>query len=158
MTTIGYPSEVVPGPPRIQLEMPEGWIQVWAPETLIAIRDDAGGSDHFIANVVVRHFQRMAPFGPDEVHGELGEYVGQRDRGELGPLKSQTIGDREWVGADVAFVDAEAGTVAQVHWFTAQALGDVIDVIQVTGSYGGSRRDPDYGVIDRIVDSIRINP
>ena len=137
--------------------MPEGWTQVWAPETLIAIRDD-GDPGHFLANVVVRHFQRLAPFGPDEVHAELGEYVGGRDRGELGPLKSQTVGDRQWVGADVAFVDAEAGTVAQVHWFTAQDLGDVVDVVQVTGSYGGSRRDPDYGVIDRIVDSVRINP
>ena len=39
MTQISYPSEVVPGPPPITLEMPEGWEQVWAPDTLIAIRD-----------------------------------------------------------------------------------------------------------------------
>ena len=61
-------------------------------------------------------------------------------------------------GADVAFVDAEAGTVGQVHWFTAQRQNDVFDVIQVTGSYAGARRETDYATIDRIVDSIRINP
>ena len=57
-----------------------------------------------------------------------------------------------------AFVDAEAGTVGQVHWFTAQRQNDVFDVIQVTGSYAGARRETDYATIDRIVDSIRINP
>ncbi|UUZ44833.1 hypothetical protein LP422_21580 [Janibacter limosus] len=47
MTQISYPSEVVPGPPRMTLDMPEGWTRVWAPDTLIAIRDGARGADHF---------------------------------------------------------------------------------------------------------------
>lgn len=33
-----------------------------------------------------------------------------------------------------------------------------MDVIQVTGSYAGARRETDYAIIDRIVDSIRVNP
>ncbi len=77
-TTVTYPSEVVPGPPPIRLEMPDGWTHVWAPETLIAIRDDAQGVDHFLANVVVRYYQRMAPFGGEEIHAELQEYVDAR--------------------------------------------------------------------------------
>lgn len=158
MTSISYPSEVVPGPPPITLEMPEGWTQVWAPDTLIAIRDDAQGVDHFLANVVVRFYQRMAPFGPDEIHAELGEYVEQRRDGELGPLKQQSVNGREFVGSDLAFVDDEAGTVGQVHWFTAQRQNDVMDVVQVTGSYSGARREQDYAIIDQIVDSIRVNP
>ena len=31
--------------------MPDGWIQVWAPDTLVALRDDAQGTDHFLANL-----------------------------------------------------------------------------------------------------------
>lgn len=158
MTQITYPSEVVPGPPRLALDMPEGWVQVWAPDTLVAIRDAAEGADHFLANVVVRFYQRLAPFGPDEIHAELSEYVAQRREGQVGVLKHQEVGGREFVGADLAFVDGEAGTVGQVHWFTAQRTNDVFDVIQVTGSYAGARREPDYGTIDRIVDSLRINP
>lgn len=157
-STITYPSAVVPGPPPIHLEMPEGWIQVWAPDTLIAIRDDAQGAEHFLANVVVRFYQRMAPFGADEITGELGEHTAQHQEGELGPVKSQEVNGREWLGADLAFVDPQAGTIAQVHWFTAQQRNDVIDVIQVTGSYAGSRREPDYATIDQVVDSIRVNP
>lgn len=157
-STVTYPSPVVPGPPPIHLEMPEGWIQVWAPDTLIAIRDDARGADHFLANLVVRFYQRLAPFGPDEIKAELEGHAQQRQDGELGPLKSQDVGGRQWLGADLAFVDEQAGTVAQAHWFTAQQQNDVIDIIQVTGSYAGSRRETDYAVIDRIVDSIRVNP
>ena len=158
MTTITYPSDVVPGPPPVTLEMPEGWVQVWTPETLVSIRDGAEGGEHFLANVIVRFYQRLAPFGPDEIHAELGEYVAQRREGKLGVLKHQDVGGREFVGADLAFVDDAAGTVGQVHWFTAQQQNDVLDVIQVTGSYAGSRQETDYPTIDRIVDSIRINP
>lgn len=158
MTQITYPSPVVPGPPRLELEMPEGWTQVWAPDTLIAIRQADQGGDHFLANVVVRFYQRLAPFGPDEIHAELAEYVAQRQEGKLGVLKHQEIDGREYVGADLAFIDGEAGTVGQVHWFTAQRQNDVLDVIQVTGSYAGARRETDYGTIDRVVDSLRINP
>lgn len=157
-STITYPSPVVPGPPRIHLDMPDGWIQVWAPDTLIAIRDDTQGAEHFLANVVVRFYQRIAPFGPDEITAELSQHAEQREQGELGPLKSQDVGGRQWLGADLAFVEPEAGTVGQAHWFTAQQQNDVLDIIQVTGSYGGARREVDYPVIDRIVDSIRINP
>lgn len=158
MTQITYPSDVVPGPPPIELEMPEGWTQVWAPDTLIAIREGGDQADHFLANAVVRFYQRLAPFGPDEIHAELGEYVAQRRDGELGVLKHQSVDGREFVGADVAFIDDTAGTVGQVHWFTAQRQNDVMDVIQVTGSYAGARRETDYAIIDRIVDSIRVNP
>lgn len=158
MTQITYPSPVVPGPPRLGLEMPEGWVQVWAPDTLIAIRDATEGADHFLANLVVRFYQRLAPFGPDEIHAELEQYASQRREGTIGVLKHQEVGGREFVGADLAFVDDQAGTVGQVHWFTAQQQNDVLDVIQVTGSYAGARRDPDYGTISTIVDSLRINP
>lgn len=158
MTTVSYPSDVVPGPPPITLDMPEGWTQVWAPETLIAIRDDAEGVDHFLANVVVRFYQRLGSFGSEEIHAELSEYVAQRRDGELGPLKQQAVNGREWLGSDVAFVDDQAGTIGQVHWFTGQRRNDVMDVIQVTGSYAGSRREQDYATIDAIVDTIRVNP
>lgn len=157
MTRIAYPSDVVPGPPDIALEMPDGWTQVWVPDTLIAIRQDAADGDHFLANVVVRFYQRLAPFGPDEIRAELSQYVNQRRDGELGPVKSQTVNGRELVGADLSFVDDAAGTVGQVHWFTAQQRNDVMDVVQVTGSFGGARTEQDYAIIDRIVDSIRIS-
>ncbi|WEV77370.1 hypothetical protein O9K63_12310 [Janibacter cremeus] len=158
MPTVTYPSPVVPGPPRIHLEMPEGWIQVWAPDTLVALRDDAQGTDHFLANLVVRHYQRLAPFGADEITAELGEYAGQRQRGTLGALRSRELDGRDAVGAEVSFVDPQAGTVAQTHWFSTRQRRDVLDVVQVTGSFAGSRREADGAVVDRIIDSIRLDP
>lgn len=158
MPTVTYPSPVVPGPPRINLEMPEGWIQVWAPDTLVAIRDDAQGTDHFLANLVVRHYQRLAPFGADEITAELGEYARQRQRGELGALRTRELDGRDAAGAEVSFVDPQAGTVVQTHWFSTRQRGDVLDVVQVTGSCAGSRREADDTVIEAIIDSIRLDP
>ena len=158
MPTVTYPRPVVPGPPRIHLEMPQDWIQVWAPDTLVAIRDDEQGTDHFLANLVVRHYQRLAPFGTDEIMAELGEYAGQRQRGEVDGPRTRELDGRSAVGAEVSFVDPQAGTVAQTHWFATQQRRDVLDVVQVTGSFAGSRRETDGVVIDRIIDSLHLDP
>lgn len=157
MTTVTYPSPVVPGPPRIALEMPEGWEQVWSPETLVAIRE-ADAEDHFAPNVVVRFFQRVGTFAEAEIRAEMEQYAKAKTEGEVGPLKSQTIGDREWIGIDVAFVDERVGTVAQMHWFTAQQQNDVVDVLQASASFAAGRRETDYPVVDGVIDSIRVNP
>lgn len=156
-STVTYPSAVVPGPPPVHLEMPEGWLQVWAPDTLIAIRDGAQGADHFLANLVVRHTQRVAPFGPAEITAELTEQARHRRQGELGPATAQDIAAREWTRADLAFVDPQAGPVTQTHWFSGVQHGEVVDVLQVTGFYG-SRREADAATIEEIVGSLRIGP
>ncbi len=157
-TTATYPSAMVPGPPPIHLEMPEDWIQVWVPQALIAVRDGARGADHFLANVVVRHQQRAAPFGRDEILAELTGHAGQRQQGEVGPLRSQEMGGREWVTADLTFVDPQAGRVAQTHWFTTEHHEQAVEVVQMTASRAASRRTVDDTTIDGIVNSIRIRP
>lgn len=157
-STVTYPSALVPGPPQIHLEVPDGWTQVWAPDTLVAVRDGARGADHFLANLVVRHHQRVAPFGPEQIGAELGEQARQRPQGDLGPLRSRTVGEREWTGAELTFVDPQAGRVTQAHWFSVDGQGEVLGVVQVTGSCADSRLDTDGTAIDQIVDSIRVNP
>lgn len=157
-TTATYPSAMVPGPPPVHLEMPEGWIQVWVPQTLLAIRDGARGADHFLASVVVRHHQRSAPFGREEILGELTEQASQRQHGEVGPPRSQVVGGREWVAAELTFVDPQAGGVAQTHWFTTEQQDHFVEVVQVTASRASSRRDVDDSTIDDIINSIRVRP
>ncbi len=158
MSTVTYPSAVVPGPPRLQIDVPPEWIQVWAPDTLIAVREDVSVADHFLANLVVRHYQRVAPFGADEVLAELGGYAADRQRGELGPLRRREVDGRELVGAEVTFTDPQVGPVVQLHWFAPSPRGEVVDVLQVTGSCAVSRRAQDEAVIDAVIDSMRINP
>lgn len=157
-SSITYPSPLVPGPPPLRLEVPEDWAQVWAPDTLVAVRDAAGAADHFLANLVVRHHQRVAPFGPDQIAAELRAQAGQRPQGDLGPIRSRTVEEREWTGADLTFVDPQAGKVRQAHWFSVDGQDDVVGVLQVTGSCADSRWRTDGAAIDQIVDSIRVNP
>lgn len=158
MPVVTYPSPVVPGPPRIHLEMPEDWIQVWAPDTLVAIRDDEQGTDHFLANLVVRHYQRLAPFGPEEITAELGDYARERQQGRVVGRRTREVAGCEFVGAEVSFLDLQAGTVVQTHWFSTRQRQDVLDVVQVTGSFAGSRREADVATIEWILESIRLDP
>lgn len=155
-SSVTYPSELVPGPPPIHLEVPESWTQIWAPESLVAVRDGARGADHFLANLVVRHHQRATPFGPDEIGAELAEQARQRPQGDLGPLRSRTVDGREWTGAELTFVDPQAGRVTQAQWFSVDQGHGVAEVVQVTGSWADSRRGTDAATIDQIVESIRI--
>lgn len=156
MPAVTYPSSMVPGPPQVRVEVPDGWIQVWAPATLLAVREDAAAPDHFLANVIVRHHQRLAPFGDGEVLAELDGHAAQRAQGVVGPLRRRAVEGRTLVGAEVGFVDPQAGSVVQLHWFDLSPHGDVVDVLQLTGSFAGSRRQADESVIDAIVDSVRV--
>ena len=156
MPTVTYPSPMVPGPPSIDLAVPEGWLQVWVPDTLIAVRDDAQGTDHFLANLVVRHRQRPAPFGESEILAELGEYARSRQQGSVTALPARRLGDREAVGVEVSFVDPQVGPVVQVHWFLVDAGPHALEVLQVTGSTGGSRHEVDGAMIEEILGSMRV--
>lgn len=154
-TTVRYPSPLVPGPPPISLEVPAGWEQVWAPETLVAAREEDDGEGRFLANVVVRHLQRSAPFGPDEVAAELGDYVRGKG-GQLSPLREGHFDDRPWVGAELTFIGEEVGPVGQVHWFTGRDLEETVAVLQVTGTYDLTRRDEHLPVLEAVIGSIRV--
>lgn len=157
-STVTYPSELVPGPPHVHLDVPEGWTQVWAPETLVAVREEVRVADHFLANLAVRHQQRVAPFGPEQIEAELTEQARQRRDGDIGPVRSREIEGREWIGAELTFVDPQAGKVTQAHWFAVTQGQQVVEVVQVTGSCADSRRASDGVTIDRIVESIRVKP
>ena len=156
MPQVTYPSRVVPGPPPLRMELPDGWEQVWVPETLVAIVEKDTGAGHFLANVTVRFFQRVGAFtGPDAVD-ELRGWLADKADPQFEGDKGVEVDGRMWHGAHLAFRDPNAGTIGQVHFFTTAAENDVVDVLHFTGSCGGDRAQEDMPTIRRILESIRL--
>lgn len=155
-TTVEYPSEIVPRPPRLTMDLPQDWQQVWAPETLIAVRHVDDGTGRFLPNVAVTHRVVPAPFDADRAYADLEAFVGGKAEGEVRPLRTRTIDDQEWVGTDVAFVEPEVGTVAQIHLFLLRPRGEVVDLLQVVGSFGTAELDQDRAVVTRALESVRV--
>ena len=157
MPLITYPSPVVPGPPPLTIEAPDSWEQVWAPETLFAIREPERSDGSFLTNIVARHYHRGSEFGPEQAVEDLRANAESKG-GELGQTFETEIDGRTFFGASMSFVDDSAGTIAQVHLFAAQPQGSVLAVLQLTGSCAGSRADTEVDLIRSVMKTLRINP
>lgn len=155
-STVSYPSEIVPRPPRLTMDLPAGWQQVWTPGTLLAVRAADDGSGRFLPNLAVTYRSTPAPYGPEDAYADLEVFVRTKADGELRPLRTKTIGDDTWVGADLAFVDPEAGTVGQLHLFLLRERGQVVDLLQVVGSYGAADPLEDHAEVAAAVETLRV--
>ena len=122
MPLVTYPSPVVPGPPPLTIEMPDTWEQVWAPETLFAIREPERTDGSFLTNIVARHYHRGGDFGPEKAVADL-KADAEAKGGELGQTFETEIDGTTFFGAATSIVDENAGTIVQVHLFAAQPQG-----------------------------------
>ena len=157
MPLVTYPSPVVPGPPPLTIEMPDTWEQVWAPETLFAIREPERTDGAFLTNIVARHYHRGGDFGPEQAVADL-KADAEAKGGELGQTFETEIDGTTFFGAATSIVDENAGTIVQVHLFAAQPQGSVLAVIQLTGSCAGARAGTEVDLIRSIMKTLRINP
>jgi hypothetical protein len=157
MTLVTYPSPIVPGPPPLTIEAPDEWEQVWAPETLFAIREPDTGQGTFLTNLVARYYHRGPQFGPEQAIEELRQNAVEKE-GEVGQEFETEIDGKAFFGAAVSFKDPNVGTIVQLHVFTANPRGEVLDVLQLTGSCGPQNAAADVDLLRNIMKTLRINP
>ena len=155
MTTLTYPSAQFPGPPSISVDIPEGWAPVRVPGTLLAARR-AGTAGRFAPNVVVRGFTRSGDFTMGRALGELRAYVDERNDGQMDAPFTLDIDGVPFVGVNVSWTDDRVGDVVQAHLFAGARRGQVIDLIQVTGSVGGEQVDAEYDTVQELMQTVRV--
>jgi hypothetical protein len=155
MTTLTYPSAQFPGPPSISVDIPEGWAAVRVPGTLLAARrSDTGGT--FAPNVVVRGFTRSGDFTIGRALAELRSYVEDRADGQMDAPFALEIEKIPFVGVNVSWTDERVGDVVQAHLFAGARRGQVVDLIQVTGSVGGEQAGSEYVSLQRLMQTVRV--
>ncbi len=155
MSTIAYPSELFPGPPSVAVDLPEDWTAVRVPGTLLAARrTDSDG--RFAPNLVVRGFTRSGDFSLGMALRELKEFVDQRDAGTMDEPFEVSLEDVPYVGINVSWTDDNVGDVVQAHLFAGARRGQVIDLVQVTGSVGGEHVATQYETVQQVMQTVRI--
>jgi hypothetical protein len=155
MTTLTYPSAQFPGPPSISVDIPEGWAPVRVPGTLLAARR-ADTSGRFAPNVVVRGFTRSGDFTIGRALGELKAYVDERSDGQMDAPFALEIEQVPFVGVNVSWTDERVGDVVQAHLFAGARRGQVVDLIQVTGSVGGEQVGSEYDTLQQLMQTVRV--
>ena len=155
MTTLTDPSAQVPGPPSVSVDIPEGWAPVRVPGTLLAARraDTAG---RFAPNLVVRGFTRSGDFTIGRALGELRNYVEDRAQGQMDPPFALELDSVPFVGVNVSWTDERVGDVVQAHLFAGARRGQVVDLIQVTGSVGGEQVGAEYDTLQQLMQTVRV--
>lgn len=157
MRTMTYPSALTPAPPRIRLDVPDGWEQLDVPHTLLAARESGRAEGEFATNVTIRHFVRPAAVTDVILIDELRDFVAGKEHGAIGEPFRRVINSHEVCGASLSYVDATAGTLGQVHVFARRTEGSRANVVQLVASFGGARAEDMRPVVRDILDSLEID-
>jgi hypothetical protein len=153
--TLAYPSRTFPGPPAVAVDIPGEWSPVRVPGTLIAARrTSAEGS--FAPNVVIRGFTRSGAFTIGRALAELKTFVAQKSAGEMEPPFAVEMDGVPFVGVHVSWRDEAVGDVVQAHLFAGARRGQVVDLLQVTGSVGGPDAGAEYTGVQRVMQTVRV--
>jgi hypothetical protein len=153
--TLSYPSTQFPGPPSVTVQIPAEWSPVRVPGTLLAARRTATES-RFAPNVVIRGFTRSGAFTIGRALAELKTFVAQKSAGEMEPPFAVEMDGVPFVGVHVSWRDEAVGDVVQAHLFAGARRGQVVDLLQVTGSVGGPDAGAEYTGVQRVMQTVRV--
>lgn len=155
MTKMAFPSQEFPAQPAITLQIPVDWMPVHSPGTVMAARRVAQEGT-FVPNVVVRVERRPVDFEVTDALTELKAFAAERPQGASSePFKAELDGQL-FVGCDLSWVDEQVGTVLQAHLFGGVPSGPFLQLVQVTGSVGGSQAREDYPTLKAIMKSLTV--
>jgi hypothetical protein len=153
--TLAYPSAQFPGPPTVSIDIPGEWSPVRVAGTLLAARRTSSAGA-FAPNVVIRGFTRSSRFTIGRALGELQAYVTQQEEGEMEAPFDVEIARVPFVGVNVSWTDDAIGDVVQAHLFAGARRGQVVDLLQVTGSVGGPDAEAEYPEIQQVMQTVRV--
>ena len=152
--TIEYPSADFPGPPRIAIEVPEGWETLTVPGVQLAVAQPRV-EGRFRANVVVT----VQRFGPDFTLEAAKAGLDQRkaalpDLEELGTGEIEVEGTT-WVASEYGYTQPGRPTVVQAaRYAVIDRSGVAKDVVEIVGSCGAESADDEIETVRTIQDSV----
>jgi hypothetical protein len=154
-TTIRSGEMPFPNPPRVSMELGDGWVPLAEPTAVVAgaLAEWQG----FRPNVCVT-VKRLEgrPELVDVARDAWGAFSAGEEFADAGNGLEQGLGDRECFAMEGAFIVPGVGTVYQVSWLTLVAQGDVTDAVLVSGSADASAAAELVPVIREIIGSVRI--
>lgn len=131
--TYSYPSDLFPVFPKVSFDVPDGWEPLVVPATVLAAgRVTEPGV--FRPNVIVAVSRFTEGYSlQTAIDAVIEKFAGLEGATEIGRDVS-TIGGREWAHIESSFIDSRVGTLVQAAHLAIVAHGQVVDLIQVTGT------------------------
>ncbi|WP_106817641.1 hypothetical protein [Janibacter massiliensis] len=155
MTRVGYPSDLFPGPLGASLDLPDGWAPVPVASAAMACRK-LDSAHSFAPNIIVRTSSRGIDHSLRTAIAELAAFVDTQPQGVVDPTFDVELGGQAWVGVTVSWADPEFGRIVQTHLFVAESRGGRVDLLQVTGSVGGSAAREEYAEIKAVMSTVEV--
>lgn len=154
--SIEFPSADFPGPPRITLEVPDGWETLTVPGVQVAVAQPRV-EGQFRANVVVT-VQRV---GPEFSLAEARAGLEQR-KAALPELEELGTGELErqgttWIASEYGYTQPGRPTVVQAARYAVIDRGGIaMDVLEIVGSCGAESADQEIETVRGIQDSVSL--
>lgn len=154
MRTVGHPSAVSPALPRLELELPDGWVAEPGGDALFLARRESGGDDAPRLTAYVHTSREVSTDGLVEA---LAAEATGHDEGEADPTFEVELDERAWTGLNVSWVQ-DGQPVYVVHLVTAVDGGAVTQHVRLTGRVSGPDSERDYEEIQQVVETVVLTP
>ncbi|MCU1678562.1 MAG: hypothetical protein JWM93_3320 [Frankiales bacterium] len=155
MPAVRFPSDPFPSWPSIALDVPGSWQPVAVAGVLLAARELR--SEGFAPNVVITAVRHTIAYEPSAAVADVDAEIAKlADATMLDPI-DVTIEGVPCHSRAIAYRDATAGTLAQLHVIASVANGPFLDVIHVVASCAGNAVDTDFHILQEVVSSMRIS-
>lgn len=159
-TTHRYPSAQFPLFPAVALSTPDGWTPATVPGGVLAVRADSP-SDRFAPNVVVTIARYTTDFDGADALSLLRDGLRGHPDAKVDAPFTAAFGEERYLVVNVAFDDAVAGTLVQVHAYCAFPVGpdhpEHNDVVHVMGTCAAVNAATDYPLLQQVMESLRVD-
>lgn len=159
MKRLSYPSGDLPGPPRVSLDVPKGWLVEPAPgAVLVAASPDSVGGVHSNAVVTIRRVAARVTVD------QLDEYIDERfsEAAEVSLVRRERIyaGGEEIAVRTYELLDPDDGTrVQQMQAICLVPLGKhIADAVTLTVTHGMGIGAEELAKLRDVIASLRVDP
>lgn len=152
---IDYPSESLPPPPAVALELPDDWHPVFVAGTLIAARKDISPQS-YAPNVIVTWMRQEPGFDLRGAMAALDEQLATLPGARLLEETEAEISGFPARGRGVVFVDPAIGTLAQFHVYLIVDRGACSDTVHLTATIGGDQIESESPGLRDVLTSVEV--
>jgi len=157
MPTAYYPSDEFPSPSAVSLEYPDEWQTLPDAAQCLAVVKGVPDGD-FLPNVIVSVRRMRRGNAMQAAVAELRQRASVlQDYESIGEEEGSLDGYPSY-RMEGSFIDESVGTLAQAIRLTVVDLGQVEDLVQITGTCSGKQVQDTWQQIRDIQASLRISP
>ncbi len=155
VTKLTYPGPALPALPSLEFEIPEDWHVVAEPRALVAVVASVV-PPIFAANVVATVTRHASSYIFSAAVADFERGLSNLPEVRMLPPIEREGDVGESALRALAYVDPDAGTLAQVHLLGRVEIAEFADVVHVVGTCGGDRLDDDLSLIADVLRSFKM--